>query len=142
MKVVIDTNVVVSAILKDRKPEEVILFVVEQVGFEWLASTEILAEYTEVIRRSKFNLPETTIAKWMEIFGSLIRIVDVHQSYDFPRDQKDARFLACSFVAEADYLVTGDKDFKDAYKVGKTTVLSVSLFKSLVCDAYRESNSA
>lgn len=58
MRVVIDTNVVVSAILKDRKPQEVILFVRRRPEFEWIASTEILAEYMEVIRRKKFNLPD------------------------------------------------------------------------------------
>lgn len=134
MRVVIDTNVVVSAILKDRKPQEVILFVRRQPEFEWIASAEILAEYTEVIQRKKFNLPDATIAQWLELFGEMIRVVAVHQQYDFPRDQKDAKFLACSLAASADYLITGDGDFKDAYRIGQTKVLSVTLFKSLVCD--------
>jgi len=64
----------------------------------------------------------------------MIRVVSVHQQQDFPRDQKDAKFLACSLAADADYLITGDADFKDAYRIGKTKVLSVTLFKSLVCD--------
>ena len=134
MKVVIDTNVVVSAILKDRKPEEVILFVRRRPEFEWIASPEILAEYTEVIQRKKFNLPDAIIAQWLELFGEMIRVVSVHQQYDFPRDQKDAKFFACSLAADADDLITGDGDFKDAYRIGQTIVLSVALFKSLVCD--------
>ena len=140
MRVVIDTNVVVSAILKDRKPEEVILFVRRQPEFEWLASAEILAEYTEVIRRKKFNLPDESIARWMGIFGEVIRVVDVQHRYDFPRDQKDAKFLACCLAVNADYLITGDGDFKDAYRIDKTKVLSVSIFKVLVCDVYHELN--
>lgn len=140
MRVVIDTNVVVSAILKDRKPEEVILFIVRQPDFEWVASAEILAEYLEVIRRAKFGLPEVTIAKWTRMFGSLIRLVEVSRTYEFPRDQKDARFLACGLAADAEFLITGDKDFADAYRVGRTTILSVSLFKSLVCDSFPKSN--
>jgi len=134
VKVVIDTNVVVSAILKDRKPEEVILFVRRRPEFEWIASPEILAEYTEVIQRKKFNLPDAIIAQWLELFGEMIRVVSVHQQYDFPRDQKDAKFFACSLAADADYLITGDGDFKDAYRIGQTIVLSVALFKSLICD--------
>ena len=135
MRVVIDTNVVVSAILKDRNPQAVILFVTRQPDFEWVASAEILAEYVEVIQRKKFNLPEATIAQWLAFFGELIRVVPVLQQYDFPRDQKDAKFLACSLAADADYLITGDGDFEDAYRLGQTKVLSVTLFKSLVCDA-------
>jgi predicted nucleic acid-binding protein len=39
-------------------------------------------------------------------------------------------------AAKAEYLITGDKDFENAYKVGSTTILSVSLFKKLVCDKW------
>lgn len=139
MRVVIDTNVVVSAILRDRKPEDVIMFVRRQPEFEWVASAEILAEYTDVIQRKKFNLPHTIIARWTEIFGEVIRVVGV-QHYDLPHDQKDARFLACSIAADADFLITGDGDFKDTFRFGRTKVVSVSLFKSMICDAAEESN--
>lgn len=48
MKVVIDTSVVVSAILRDRKPEEVIFFVQQHPRFEWvdthrIGNTEVLS---------------------------------------------------------------------------------------------------
>jgi putative PIN family toxin of toxin-antitoxin system len=136
MRVVVDTNVVVSAALKDRNPEIVILFVVQHPEFEWVASAEIIAEYVEVLRRAKFRLPETILSKWMNIFASMITIVETQGGVDFPRDQKDAKFLACARTAEADYFITGDKDFDSAYKVGSTTVISVSMFKRLVCDAW------
>ena len=45
MRVVVDTNVLVSAALKDRDPEAVILIIVEQPDFEWVVSSEILDEY-------------------------------------------------------------------------------------------------
>jgi predicted nucleic acid-binding protein len=42
MRVVVDTNVVVSAILRDRVPEKVLLFIIARPDFEWVASPEIL----------------------------------------------------------------------------------------------------
>ena len=48
MKVVIDTNIVVSAVLKDRDPETVILFVIGNPDFEWVASREIVEKNTSV----------------------------------------------------------------------------------------------
>lgn len=45
MKIVIDTNVLVSAILKDRDPEDIILYIAAQPDFEWTVSSEILTEY-------------------------------------------------------------------------------------------------
>jgi putative PIN family toxin of toxin-antitoxin system len=133
MKVIIDTNIIVSAVLKDRVPEEVILFVVQHPKFEWIASPAIVAEYIGVLRRPRFALPELTLRKWQAMFEKTITLIDVNVEVAFPRDPKDTPFLACALVTEAEYLITGDKDFVEAYKVAKTTVLSVSQFKALVC---------
>lgn len=45
MKVVIDTNVLVSAILRDRAPEEVVKFVILHPKLVWLASSEIIVRF-------------------------------------------------------------------------------------------------
>jgi uncharacterized protein len=134
MKVVIDTNIVVSAVLKDRDPEAIIRFVIAHPPYVWIASRDILAEYTDVLRRPKFRLPVQLLHDWSDLFETMIRVVDVEITVDFPRDQKDAKFLACALAAEADYLITGDRDFTDAYKLLTTTVCSVSQFKRLVID--------
>lgn len=44
MRVVIDTNILVSAAVADRNPETVILFVAVNPEFEWVVSPEILSE--------------------------------------------------------------------------------------------------
>ena len=54
MKIVIDTNVVVSAVLRDRNPETVILFVIGNPEFKWVASREIIEEYIGVLSRERF----------------------------------------------------------------------------------------
>ncbi|MCX5983851.1 MAG: putative toxin-antitoxin system toxin component, PIN family [Nostocales cyanobacterium LacPavin_0920_SED1_MAG_38_18] len=53
---------------------------------------------------------------------------------DFARDRKDEKFLACAIAAEADFLITGDADFDEAQNLVNTTIVSVSMFKRLVCD--------
>lgn len=136
MKVVIDTNVVVSAALKDRMPEEVILFVVGQEEFEWIVSSAIVEEYNEVLGREKFGLPPEVLQKWRETFDQLTTMLDVEIEVDFPRDRKDAKFLECALAADADLLITGDKDFTDAQKIERTVILSVSQFKKLVMEAW------
>lgn len=62
MRVVIDTNVLVSAVFKDKSPETIIRFVVAHPDFEWVASEAILNEYKTVLARSKFGLPAFTPA--------------------------------------------------------------------------------
>ena len=134
MKVVIDTNVVVSAALKDRIPEELILFIVGHPEFEWRGTTEIVNEYNSVLSRKRLGLPQETIQKWAETFERRVSLVEVNERIDFPRDPKDAKFLACAISCNAEYLITGDKDFEDAYKMGVTTVISVAEFKRLVIE--------
>lgn len=134
MKVVIDTNVVVSAVLRDLNPEKVILFVIENPEFEWVASREIVEEYIGVLGRERFDLPKEILDKWSDTFNEVITVVDVASTVYFPRDQKDARFIACALSAGAAYFITGDKDFEEARKLMNTTVISVSHFKRLVCD--------
>ena len=134
MKIVIDTNVVVSAVLRDRNPETVILFVIGNPEFEWVASREIVEEYIGVLGRERFAVPKEILDKWSDIFNEVITFVDVTSTVNFPRDYKDARFIACALSAGASYFITGDKDFEEAYKLMNTTVISVSCFKRLVCD--------
>ena len=134
MRVVVDTSVVLSAAFRDRTPEEVVLFIAHDPDIEWVASTAILTEYVEVLRRPKFGLPEALVRQWEEIFNLFIIIIDVLFEVPFPRDPKDAKFLACAIVAEADYFITSDKDFIEAYRVMRTTVCSVSQFRRLVID--------
>jgi putative PIN family toxin of toxin-antitoxin system len=137
MRVIFDTSVVISAILKDRVPEEVILFVLGATDFTWIASTEIVNEYMTVIKRGKFKLSEATIQKWQGIFERRVKVEEVMLDINFPRDQKDAKFLACALSSNADYLVTGDRDFEEAHKAGVTTVIKVSEFKRLIVENWR-----
>ena len=132
MKVVIDTNVLVSAILRDRNPEAVILWVLSQDEWEWLVSPEIIQEYRQILRRPKFAFSSDLLSKWDTLLERDTTSVSVDDEVEFPRDQKDAKFLACALSNNADYLITGDSDFSEAQKLLNTTILSVSLFKRLV----------
>jgi len=135
MRVVIDTNVLVSAALKDRDPEAIITWVVAHPDWLWLVTPEILAEYKAVLSRPKFGLPQELLDRWMAMLAAATTPVVVGQPIDYPRDQKDAMFVACAITAQADYLISGDRDFADARKLSTTTILSVSQYKRLVCDA-------
>lgn len=44
MKLVIDTNILISAVLKGRKPQAIIEFT-QQANVDWIISQEILDEY-------------------------------------------------------------------------------------------------
>jgi putative PIN family toxin of toxin-antitoxin system len=133
MKVVIDTNVIVSAVLRDRNPEKAILYVVDRPEiFDWVVSVAILAEYKQVLSRSKFKAIDNVRSHWLNLIDEAVKIIDVSTSFDFPRDPKDAKFLECAIAANADYLVTGDRDFDEISDLQNTQVVSVSSFLEIV----------
>ncbi|MFM7602769.1 MAG: putative toxin-antitoxin system toxin component, PIN family [Pseudanabaena sp.] len=134
MKVVIDTNILVSAAMRDGIPEIVIQFIVDRPEFEWIVSQEIITEYTEVLQRQKLKLSEEVQQEWIDLLQTVTRLIEVNIEVDFPRDRKDAKFLACAIAANADFLITGDRDFEDVQTLKNTTILSAKNFKQLFFD--------
>jgi uncharacterized protein len=129
MRVVIDTNIIVSAILRDRAPEQVLQFLIDSPEWEWIASSPIVAEYVGVLSRPKFKLPETVIQAWRDLFISAITIVETADEIEFPRDPKDAKFLTCIIQCGADYFITGDRDFESAPANFSAVIVSVGQFQ-------------
>ena len=133
MRVVVDTNVVVSAILRDRNPERAILHLVANADWEWVVSADILAEYQAVLRRPKFGLPANILGQWNERFRMAVVVWPVALPPEFQRDPKDAKFIACVLASEADYLLTGDRDFESATGFPGVHPIGTSQFVSRFC---------
>ncbi|MEB3191458.1 MAG: putative toxin-antitoxin system toxin component, PIN family [Snowella sp.] len=132
MKVIFDTNILISAAFRGGRPEIAIFHVINSSSLKWLASEEIIKEYKEVLSRPKLKLPEITKQKWLKLIDLAVTCVDVNLKIDFPRDRKDAKFLACAIFSNADYLITGDKDFNDAPALDNTRIITVTQFLEIV----------
>ncbi len=129
MNVLIDTNVLLSAALRDKLPERVVLYVATREDFRWVVTPEILAEYIDVLRRPRFGLDGPTIDRWAHLLA--MRTVNVGSPPnvpEFPRDPKDAPFLAAAMAAHAEFLITGDKDLLEAKDIVSTRIVSAADF--------------
>lgn len=132
MRVVIDTNILVSAAIVGRKPASVITWLINQPDYEWVVSEEILAEYQEVLSRRKLKLTDVQKERWFNLIQCSTKLIEVSIEIDFPRDQKDAKFIACALSANADFLITGDRDFTEVQSLENTLIISVSLFAEVI----------
>ena len=114
MRVVLDTNVVVSALLWGGTPERLI----ELAGkgsLECLTSEALLAELTGILGRAKFaaklrlkNLSTAEIvARYREI-AETVEAAPIEE--EALRDPDDAALLACALAARADAIISGDAD--------------------------------
>ncbi|XWK91595.1 MAG: putative toxin-antitoxin system toxin component, PIN family [Phormidium sp.] len=97
-----------------------------------MVSTEILTEYQEVLSRPRLKLSEEQKQRWFDVLNAATTTIGVEVEVDFPRDRKDAKFLACAVAANVDFLISGDRDLTEVQSWGNTTIISVSLFKRLI----------
>ncbi len=131
MNVIVDTNVLLSAALRDRLPEKVVRDVATEDDFRWIATAEILSEYIEVIKRPKFRLTAELLEQWSNLIT--LRTVVIPSppiEISFPRDPKDAIFLAAALSSGADHLITGDNDLlhSRASLATATRIVSIAEF--------------
>jgi len=110
MRIVLDTNVLISAFLWGGKPK-VILDGVFDGKYQLFISKEILDEIFEVLSRGKFKLDKRTISMFLhEIEEASELVFPSEKVSDVVRDVDDHIILECALEASADVIVTGDKD--------------------------------
>lgn len=108
MRVVADTNVVVSAVIAGGKPRQVIDEAIQD-EIELVLSPAIVEEIVNVLGRPKFELDEETVHR---IVGALVQtatIIGVESSVRVvEEDPDDDAILDTALDARADVVVSGD----------------------------------
>ncbi|MEO7995634.1 MAG: putative toxin-antitoxin system toxin component, PIN family [bacterium] len=128
MRIVIDTNVLISAAICDRVPELILRWIGAHVDFEWIVSASLLAEYREVLQRPRLGVPVDVQHAWESILGRL-PLVEVPSVLEvLIRDPKDRLVLACAIGGRADIIVTGDRDFENLEGLSGVEIFTVSQF--------------
>lgn len=122
-KVVLDTNVVVSAHLNPNGFERLVLRLALASRLQLYLSREILTEYEEVLRREKFGIDPAKVAESLRMLKSAARLVHPKRKLSVASDPDDNKFLECAEAAGADYLVTGNKRHFPK-SLGKTKVVN------------------
>jgi uncharacterized protein len=116
MRVVLDTNVVVSGVIKEEGASGKILrLFLQERKFISVTSLEILAEIREVLRREKIRKYHRWTDEQVDIFVAFLYAQSVVTEGELTvsivsKDPEDNKFLACVQEGKADYLVTGDDD--------------------------------
>jgi putative PIN family toxin of toxin-antitoxin system len=107
-KVVLDTNVVVSAHLKAGGLEAFVLDLALASKLQLYVSPDVLAEYEEVLRRPRFRIESKKITQSLRLIKKRAKNVKPTLTLSVSPDTDDNRFLECAEAANADYLVTGN----------------------------------
>ncbi|MEK6941028.1 MAG: putative toxin-antitoxin system toxin component, PIN family [Nanoarchaeota archaeon] len=108
IRVLPDTNIVISSVFWRGNPYEVIKKGI--LGeYQLVISIEILGEVVDKLR-NKFEFPEESIQELIDILMTYCHIVDVTSKFDVVRDKQDNKIIECAFDGKVDYIVTGDPD--------------------------------
>lgn len=109
LKVVYDTNVVVSGLLNEEGIPAALLDLALQKKVKLFISPPLLGEYKGVLKRPKFELSPTSVNRFIIQLKWACTLVEPKTCLNVvKRDPHDNRILACALEAGADYIVTGN----------------------------------
>jgi putative PIN family toxin of toxin-antitoxin system len=108
-RIVLDTNVIVSAMLSPNGNEGLVLRLALAGEFELCISPVVLVEYRKVLERPKLRVPAWKIEDLFSKLDSRAKLVHPSHTVGASPDESDNRFLECAEVADAEYLITGNK---------------------------------
>lgn len=109
MKIVIDTNVLISGVFFGGFPRKILSSVVEK-RITACATTEIIDEYEEIIQemieRKQGHINKGILAPLL----NTMELIEPVSCVEISRDPDDDKFIECAKDAHALYIVSGDKD--------------------------------
>ena len=118
MKIVLDTNVLVSGVLKPHSITGSILNAILDERMTVLVDDRILFEYRDVLERPKFDFPPSYIESVFEFFEHRGDYVTAPPVPEQLLDPADLPFYEVAIAGVADFLVTGNgRHFPDRHFV-------------------------
>ena len=129
MRVVLDANVYVSALISASGSPAQILSHWYDDAFELLISKDILLEIGRVMRYPKlherYHLEEELVNRFLALLAHQARMIEPKvKLYLVEGDPADNRYLECSIAGGADYVVSGDGHLLDLREYLGAPILS------------------
>lgn len=115
MRLVLDTNIVVSGLVWGGTPRK-LLDLARDKHVTLFTSSELLDELADVLSRGKFATMlasrDITPEFLMQRYGMLAKLVQPQPIERTVRDPDDDAVLACALAAKAEIIITGDNDLR------------------------------
>ena len=130
LRLVIDTNVLVSAALKPEGLQRTAVVLAVTKPARFYVSPPILEEYAAVLSRPELDIRKRVRQQLLQLVRNHSYIVRPSRRLEVAGDRDDNMFLECADAARADYLITGNqRHFPRFWK--KTKIITTREFISL-----------
>ena len=127
MKIVIDTNVFISAVFFGGLPLQVLQSVISKQNDAYI-SPEIWDEYNDVIERMTKKYPARLKQQLIDEVFKLFKVIIPSSEISICRDSDDDKFISCALDAECMYIVSGDDDLLSLRNVDDIGICTPSEF--------------
>jgi len=127
MRVVLDTNIFISALIRRKSPTRRIYEAARQGRVELVTCDLQLEEFRRVTRypRVQRYVRPTEVGTMLNELRKLSIYVKISGKVDISPDAADNFLIEMAQAGDADYLVTGDKrDLLDIKRHGKTRIVT------------------
>lgn len=131
LRLVVDTNIVVSAALKPDGLQRTVLLLALTKPARWYVTGRHSPEYEDVLARPELRIRRGLRQQLMQLIRSNTHSVIPSRALHITPDPEDNKFLECADAARADYLLTGNHRHFPMYRK-KTKVISSRDFLTLV----------
>jgi uncharacterized protein len=120
VRLVIDTNILVSAALKPDSLQRTTFLLAITKPARLYVSAPILEEYADVLSRPELGIRKGLRQQLLELVKNHSHIVAPSRRLEVTSDPDDNIFVECADAARADYLITGNqKHFPPFWKGAK-----------------------
>ena len=127
VRVVLDTNVWISALNFGGKPAQILKLAVKG-RIRLYSSQTLFAELLGVLRK-KFDYSDEKIEEVEILFKKRVKFREPRTTLNVVKaDPSDNRVLECALEAEADYIVSGDKDLLNLGNLKKIKIVNPAEF--------------
>jgi len=131
LRLVLDTNIVVSAALKPDGLQRTVFLLAIGKPARLYVSPAVLSEYWTVLSRPELAIPKGLRRQLLALIENSTHVVIPSSTIRAASDPDDNIFLECADEARADYLITGNpRHFPKFWK--KTKVITSREFITLM----------
>ncbi len=133
MRILIDTNLWVRALISERTRERLAL-VIANPDVQILGSQELIEEIRDVANRPRLKkfLTIKDVTQFLEILGQRLDLVSATSNVRVCRDPEDDYLLAICKDFSLDYLLTEDEDLLVLNPFGETQIIHWVDFEKLL----------
>lgn len=109
LRLVVDTNVLVSAALKPESLQHTSLLIAVTKPARLYVSQSILNEYADVLARPELRIRKGARLQLLQLIKDRSFLVTSYRRLEVTSDPDDNIFIECADAARADYLITGNR---------------------------------